>query len=145
MPVIFDTRHEVGGLWPNQSLKMNGRQSTGSPGTLDPCMRTNLSRFTVAFSDLSWESALDSLDVPMFPQARQVGQYLAAYANRYIPADVLRLGHCVVKTERSAGKDATPRWKVSWIRKRLVPARELVAIFVFFLELTLFDQFRECK
>ncbi|KAJ5166935.1 FAD-dependent pyridine nucleotide-disulfide oxidoreductase [Penicillium canariense] len=79
-------------------------------------MRTNLSRFTVAFSDLSWESALgDDADIPMFPQARQVGQYLATYSNRYIPQDVMRLGHRVVKTERSVGTDTASRWRVSWI------------------------------
>jgi cation diffusion facilitator CzcD-associated flavoprotein CzcO len=80
-------------------------------------MRTNLSRFTVAFSDLSWESALGSADVPIFPQARQVGQYLAAYTARYIPEHVLRLGHRVVKTERLERKDDTCRWRVSWVRE----------------------------
>lgn len=122
LPVIFDARHEVGGLWAIQSPETKGRPSAGSPGTLDPCMRTNLSRFTVAFSDLSWESALDSADVPMFPQARQVGQYLAAYTARYIPAPVLRLGHRVVKTERLEGKDDISRWKVSWMREGWVLA-----------------------
>ncbi|KAJ5554083.1 FAD-dependent pyridine nucleotide-disulfide oxidoreductase [Penicillium frequentans] len=96
-PVIFDTRHEVGGLW---------------TGALDPSMRTNLSMFTVAFSDLSWESVMGSSGIPMFPQARQVGQYLAAYTKRYIPNDVLRLGHRVLKTERTA-ESASP-WMIQW-------------------------------
>lgn len=117
LPIVFDTRHEVGGLWAIQSPETNGRRSAGFPGTLDPCMRTNLSRFTVAFSELSWESALGSADVPMFPQARQVGQYLAAYTARYIPAHVLRLGHCVVNAERLEGKDDNSRWRVSWKRE----------------------------
>lgn len=88
--------------------------------TLDPYMRTNLSRFTVAFSDLSWESALSCADIPMFPQARQVGQYLAAYSSLYIPMERLRLGHRVVKTERVVDVDDTWRWRVSWIRGGLV-------------------------
>lgn len=100
-PVIFDTRHEVGGLW---------------AGTLDPSMRTNLSMFTVAFSDLSWESVMGTSGVPMFPQARQVGQYLAAYTKRYIPDDVLRLGHRVLKAERTA-ESASP-WRIQWKKER---------------------------
>ncbi|KAJ5658463.1 FAD-dependent pyridine nucleotide-disulfide oxidoreductase [Penicillium longicatenatum] len=62
-PVIFDSRHEVGGLW-----------SSSGTGTLNPSMRTNLSSFTVAFSDLAWESVMETSGVPMFPQARQVGR-----------------------------------------------------------------------
>lgn len=119
-PVIFDARHEVGGLWPTGSSETQNQQSADSRGTLDPFMRTNLSRFTVAFSDLSWESALNLADGPMFPQARQVGQYLAAYSQRYIPRDVLRLGHRVIKTERLNGSDVTYNWRVSWVKGRLV-------------------------
>ncbi|KAJ5359076.1 FAD-dependent pyridine nucleotide-disulfide oxidoreductase [Penicillium cataractarum] len=52
----------------------------------------------------------------MFPQARQVGQYLAAYSQRYIPRDMLRLGHRVVKTERLTGSDVNCKWKVSWVK-----------------------------
>ncbi|KAF3397881.1 hypothetical protein F1880_005974 [Penicillium rolfsii] len=109
-PVIFDARLDVGGLWP-QSTERSTRQGTESTTTLDPYMRTNLSRFTVAFSDLSWESALSCADVPIFPQARQVGQYLAAYSRLYIPQDVLRLGCRVVETQRLRGKDETWRWR----------------------------------
>lgn len=105
-------------------------------------MRTNLSRFTVAFSDLSWESALNYADGPMFPQARQVGQYLAAYSQRYIPRDVLRLGHRVVKTERLTGSDATCKWRVSWVKGRLVQKLRLIHAHSR-LELTLFDQHAE--
>jgi hypothetical protein len=115
-PVVFDTRHEVGGLWPN--LAHSQAREAGPPGTLEPGMRTNLSRFTVAFSDLSWESVLGE-DVPMFPQARQVGRYLAAYSERYVPTEALRLGHRVVNAVRSA-ESPDSRWRVSWVRERLV-------------------------
>ncbi|KAJ6109400.1 FAD-dependent pyridine nucleotide-disulfide oxidoreductase [Penicillium sp. IBT 16267x] len=104
-PVIFDSRHEVGGLW-----------CPSGTGTLDPSMRTNLSNFTVSFSDLSWESVMGTSGVPMFPQARQVGQYLVAYTKRYIPDDVLRLGHRVLKAERTAGS-ASP-WRIQWKKER---------------------------
>lgn len=111
-PVIFDSRHEVGGLWPNDPSGP-ARTATG-PQTLDPSMRTNLSRFTVAFSDLSWESVMGDADIPMFPRAKHVGQYLAAYVEQYIPSHVLRLGHRVTRTLRTAEADSTPRWKVEW-------------------------------
>ncbi|KAJ5161529.1 FAD-dependent pyridine nucleotide-disulfide oxidoreductase [Penicillium capsulatum] len=110
-PVIFERRHEVGGLWPTSP---SGPAERANAPTLDPSMRTNLSRFTVAFSDLSWESALGPVDIPMFPQARQVGQYLAAYAERYIPPDALRLGHRVTRTIRTVNTDSSIRWKVEW-------------------------------
>ncbi|KAJ5127067.1 hypothetical protein N7448_007846 [Penicillium atrosanguineum] len=116
VPVIFDTRHEVGGLWPNQAHGTPVRKA-GAPGTLDPLMRTNLSRFTVSFSDFSWESALGDTDVPMFPQARQVGRYLAAYSERYIPQGVLRLGQRVISAARSVDVEAESRWSVSWVKE----------------------------
>lgn len=72
-------------------------------------MRTNLSRFTVAFSDLAWESVLAGNGVPMFPQAWQVGLYLEKYAERYIPAAMIRLRCEVVGTAR-----AGTRWTVRW-------------------------------
>lgn len=81
-------------------------------------MRTNLSRYTVAFSDLSWESVFDSQDVPMFPQAWQVGMYLEEYVERYIPSGVIRLGHTVVQTVR---RDAERRWTVKWVLEGFVP------------------------
>lgn len=106
-PVIFDSQHQIGGLW-NESA-----DPAHQPVTLDPRMSTNLSRFTVAFSDLDWQSVGD--DIPMFPQARQVGQYLAEYANRYIPDNVCRLGCKVVTTERKVYDDGV-KWKVQWLQ-----------------------------
>lgn len=61
-------------------------------------------------------------DIPMFPQACQVGQYLAVYAERYIPREVLRLGYRVVRTARTADAESGPRWKVQWIKERFVSA-----------------------
>ncbi|KAJ5247465.1 FAD-dependent pyridine nucleotide-disulfide oxidoreductase [Penicillium chermesinum] len=84
-------------------------------GIIDPYMRTNLSRFTVAFSDLSWESVLGE-HVPDFPQAWQVGQYLSAYATKYLDDQHLRLGRRVVRTVRT--REPAAKWRVSWVEER---------------------------
>ncbi|KAJ5687501.1 hypothetical protein N7536_010120 [Penicillium majusculum] len=114
-PIIFDSQDKVGGLWSSHHHSPN--QGNAPPVTLDPRMRTNLSRFTVAFSDLAWESVIPDTDVPVFPQARQVGDYLACYAERYIPAHVLRLGCRVVKTMRKVEDGGDPKWNVQWVQE----------------------------
>ncbi|KAJ5577045.1 FAD-dependent pyridine nucleotide-disulfide oxidoreductase [Penicillium sp. DV-2018c] len=88
-PIIFDTHREVGGLWRTHRSPI---EPNDPRVTLDPQMRTNLSRFTVAFSDLDWESVITGAETPGFPHAEQVGAYLNAYAERYIPDEALRLG-----------------------------------------------------
>lgn len=80
-------------------------------------MRTNLSRFTVAFSDLAWESVFEDTEVPMFPQAWQVGRYLEKYAERFLPDGVLRLGRRVVRTNRKVGDGEGRRWTVQWVER----------------------------
>ena len=81
-------------------------------------MRTNLSRFTVAFSDLTWESVLedDGEEVPMFPRAWQVGKYLTRYAERFLyphGRDIVRLGVRVIRTTRETGLGRST-WTVEW-------------------------------
>ncbi|KAJ5181915.1 hypothetical protein N7449_012062 [Penicillium cf. viridicatum] len=125
-PIIFDSQDKVGGLWSSHHHSPN--QVNTPPVTLDPLMRTNLSRFTVAFSDLAWESVIPDADVPVFPQARQVGDYLACYSERYIPTYVLRLGCRVVKTIRRVEDGDDPKWKVQWVHestKKAQPEYEL--------------------
>lgn len=79
-------------------------------------MRTNLSRYTVAFSDLAWESVIeDSAEVPMFPQAWQVGRYLEKYTERFLPRGVVRLGERVVRTIRATEDEVGGRWTVEWV------------------------------
>lgn len=78
-------------------------------------MRTNLSRFTVAFSDFAWESVFGGNEIPMFPQAWQVGLYLEKYMQRYIPVEVIRLRCKVVATLREG-----TRWRVNWVIERYV-------------------------
>lgn len=107
-PLIFDTQSRVGGLW-------NVAPETDQPVKLDPRMPTNLSRFTVAFSDLDWDSVVD--DVPVFPRASQVCRYLNCYADRYIPKEVLRLGCKVVATTRKVDNERV-KWNVKWLQDR---------------------------
>jgi hypothetical protein len=81
---VFETADRVGGMW---------RARPGEHGDkCSPDMRTNLSRFTVAFSDLAWSSvdlshpesvAASPLTPPIFPKAWQVGRYLARYAQKF--------------------------------------------------------------
>lgn len=80
---VFETADRVGGMW---------RAQPGEHGDkCSPEMRTNLSRFTVAFSDLAWSSvdlshpknASSQSLPPTFPKAWQVGRYLAKYAEKF--------------------------------------------------------------
>ncbi|KAL1962837.1 hypothetical protein VTN77DRAFT_9112 [Rasamsonia byssochlamydoides] len=152
-PVVFDHRRTVGGLWTvpspdnrnqrqqhnhglhhGQEKSFDGSTSPSTSSFISPSMRTNLSRFTVCFSDFAWESLSSGLDdgdgdggsdgVPMFPQAWQVGRYLDRYAERYIPREVLRLGCRVVRTERrtasesnDAAADDDGNWMVEWMEE----------------------------
>ncbi|KAF7594721.1 hypothetical protein BBP40_008614 [Aspergillus hancockii] len=119
-PTIFEKSNEIGGLWPIDppATTEGGKTRSARDGFLDPSMRTNLSRFTVAFSDLAWESAINGPDIPMFPQAWQVGRYLGKYVERYIPEEVLRLGHKVVGSVRESGLGSSPSWTVQWVLER---------------------------
>lgn len=120
IPTIFEKRSGVGGLWPGRESKSHGvSKRNGSAGPVNPFMRTNLSRFTVGFSDFSWESVLGlegrELELPMFPRAWEVGWYLEEYAERYIPFERVRLRCEVVRTAR-AGME----WRVEWVGERFV-------------------------
>jgi cation diffusion facilitator CzcD-associated flavoprotein CzcO len=88
-----------------------------------PAMRTNLSRFTVAFADLSWSSvnlgpedgASHNASPPMFPEAHQVGRYLDAYKKRFLPENVLTCNREVTHAKLS---DSEPRtWTVTSLDK----------------------------
>lgn len=81
---VYEATDRVGGMW---------RARPGEYGDkCSPEMKTNLSRFTVAFPDLSWES-VDLADLvtgqpspstpPMFPKAWQVGRYLEKYSEKF--------------------------------------------------------------
>lgn len=80
---VYEAAERVGGMWRAQPGEFGDKCS--------PEMKTNLSRFTVAFADLSWSSVDLSDPVtgsapgtpPMFPKAWQVGRYLEAYKTKF--------------------------------------------------------------
>ncbi|CAK4034699.1 related to FMO1 Flavin-containing monooxygenase [Lecanosticta acicola] len=112
---IFDKADRLGGIW---ALDEN---STGA--FLSPQTPTNLSRFTVGFSDLDWSS----VDLapregagpngaaircpPMFPKAWQVNRYLEAYRQKYIPDGIIRYRHEVTDATR-VERGGTTRWSI---------------------------------
>jgi hypothetical protein len=103
---IFEKGSTVGGLW-------------APGGLIDPHMRTNLCRFTVAFSGLSWESIElgQSLGTaPIYPEAWQVYAYLETFYRRYIPEGVVRFATSVRKAELVASPDESygdKSWKIT--------------------------------
>jgi cation diffusion facilitator CzcD-associated flavoprotein CzcO len=72
-------------------------------------MRTNLSKHTCCFSDLAWPS-----ETPTFPRAKQVGEYLESYAQKYLGSGVLNLGCQVISVTKS---DSNDNWTVTWFTK----------------------------
>jgi len=98
-------------------------------------MRTNLSKFTVAFSDSAWDVDPDSGGsnclvgeinggngvkkdefVGMFPLAWQVGNYLTRYSKKYIPDGTILFNSNVIRIEKS--DDRTGSWLVSWSKQK---------------------------
>lgn len=96
---VFETADRVGGMW---------RAREGETGDkCDPEMRTNLSRFTVAFSDLDWHCLFPPdqnpddnnmpAKIPLFPRAHEVGKYLGMYSAKFGLEPVIQLNTKVVK------------------------------------------------
>ena len=108
---IYEKSNRLGGIWALDE------QSIGD--YLSPQTPTNLSRFTVGFSDLSWESVKlngqsTGNDVPTFPRAWQVNRYLEAYRAKFIPDGTIQYGHEVTETHRrmQLAKGAKEFWVV---------------------------------
>ena len=103
---VFEKSDGIGGLW---NVKNHPRDSF-----LPPNMPTNLSRFTVGFSDLSWLSMrFNSKAPPIFPKAWQVEEYLQEYARRYLPKDIIKLRSEVTSVEKIEERSKT-RWKLQY-------------------------------
>lgn len=110
---VFEAAERVGGMW---------RSSRSEKGEVcSPHMRTNLSRFTVAFPDLAWGSvdlsdpmtgATPSGPLAMFPPAWQVGRYLETYAKRFLPPGVVQLNRRVT-TAGYDGHGQNRKWIVT--------------------------------
>ncbi|CAL1134034.1 unnamed protein product, partial [Cladocopium goreaui] len=65
-PVVLERQKAVGGLWTVEGKVWNS-------------LRTNLSKYTVAFSDFPWPKDFSAV----FPKATEVQRYLAGYAERH--------------------------------------------------------------
>lgn len=108
---VYEAADRVGGMWRAQPGEYGDKCS--------PEMRTNLSRFTVAFSDLPW-SSVDLSDPsvtgsspstpPMFPKAWQVGRYLGRYAEKFGLNSNIFLNHRVTNAEIM---EDMKTWKIS--------------------------------
>jgi hypothetical protein len=108
---VFEAADRPGGMW---------RARPGEYGDkCSPDMRTNLSRFTVAFSDLSWSSVdlsipgaetISHLTPPMFPKAWQVGRYLSAYAQKFGVDDKILYNKRITQARPS---EDLKRWEVT--------------------------------
>jgi hypothetical protein len=94
---IYEKADRLGGIW--------ALDETSIGDYLSPQTPTNLSRFTVGFSDLSWDSVRlngesTGNDSPMFPRAWQVNKYLEAYRAKFIPDGTIQYGHEVTAAVR---------------------------------------------
>ena len=129
---ILEKWKTIGGLWPTEPDQHEG--------LLNPDMPTNLSKYTVSFSDLAWSSvdlsihptpsmngaventdpAKQAEDAPMFPRAWHVGRYLETYARKYLRKARIRTDCTVTSAVRELCGDA-PRWKVDWTSPTVDP------------------------
>jgi uncharacterized NAD(P)/FAD-binding protein YdhS len=109
---IYEKADRLGGIWALDEASIGDYLSPQTP--------TNLSKFTVGFSDLSWESvrlngeSTDN-DDPIFPRAWQVNRYLEAYRAKFIPDGTIQYGHEVTATVRrmQLAVGAKEHWMVS--------------------------------
>lgn len=86
-PIVFDKASDIGGMW-NADLK--------------PCwdsMQTNISKFSTALADFSWPK-----DAPIFPNQREVYQYLSDYVQQSLPKDIFRFNTQVTNVNHSNDK-----------------------------------------
>jgi hypothetical protein len=109
---VYEKSDRLGGIW--------ALDETSIGSYLSPHTPTNLSRFTVGFSDLSWDSVglskdEDATGAPMFPKAWQVNRYLEAYQKRFIPDDVIKYKHEVTNISRrkQLAKGAKEHWAIT--------------------------------
>lgn len=93
-PVVFETAAHPGGMWEAQ-----GR------GAWSDFARTNISRYSGAFSDLAWPA-----DSEVFPIRRDLLRYLRLYADSFDLLRHVRFGTDVQSVRRAGGG----RWQLGW-------------------------------
>ncbi|CCD48387.1 similar to flavin-containing monooxygenase [Botrytis cinerea T4] len=105
---VFEQGTNIGGLWAVES----------SPnGIINPEMHTNLSQFTVCFSDLAWNSVEMQPPANIYPKAWQVHRYLKEYAKRYIPPGTIAFQTHVKVIEhiQTSPEEEKKKWKITAI------------------------------
>ncbi|KAF7960167.1 hypothetical protein EAE96_001765 [Botrytis aclada] len=105
---VFERGTDVGGLWAVES---------NPDGIINPEMHTNLSQFTVCFSDLAWDSLELQPPAHVYPKAWQVHRYLKEYAARYIPPGTIAFQTYVKEIEhiQISPEEKTKKWKITSI------------------------------
>ena len=122
---VFEKAENIGGIW--------GPIKDSTDGFLNANTPTNLSKFTVCFSDLNWENvdlSLDgastnghatngntkkeacSLQKTAHPRAWQVRRYLETYIDKFGLRDSIRLNAKVIKADRVVTTGGAERWEV---------------------------------
>lgn len=89
---VFEQTNNVGGLW--------AVEANPDHGLINPDMSTNLSQFTVCFSDQAWDT-LELEPAPnAYPKAWQVNRYLECYAQKFLPDTIIHFRTKVKFAER---------------------------------------------
>ncbi|PQE29041.1 hypothetical protein CJF30_00004091 [Rutstroemia sp. NJR-2017a BBW] len=116
---VYEQGKSVGGLW---------AVASHPAGLINADMNTNLSQFTVCFSDLAWESLELQPAANIFPKAWQVNRYLEHYARKFIPEGVVALQSYVNNVEQIKA-DEKSQWRVTYMDGNSKSKKENVAIF----------------
>lgn len=92
-PTVFEKADTIGGLW------------RGTHGKTWASLRTNLSKFTCAFSDLPWDSTSEA-----FPLSGAVARYLNRYAQTFGLYSCIKLNVTVTRVTEASGC-----YQVEWL------------------------------
>lgn len=90
IPIVFESSRNVGGIW---------RQTSE---VLWKSLKTNLSRHTCVYSDFPWRPS-----TPEFPDAKQMGSYIASYARHFDLEPYIRLNSHVHSVKLIEGNAPT--------------------------------------
>eukprot|EP00913_Durusdinium_trenchii_P003706 g3430.t1 len=89
--MVFEKQQSIGGLWTEQ-------------GKVWHSLRTNLSKYTVAFSDFPWPK-----EAPDFPKSAELRKYLECYAEE---KGLLPYVHTSSEVQKISWEDGG--WRVTW-------------------------------
>lgn len=107
---VFDKKARIGGLWP---------LSDADEGMINPSMSTNLSRHTVAFGGQPWPMQDGRSSYPLFPKAKQVGDYLQLFVKDHLEHSAvdIRTSCEVVEASNVQNSDGNVTWNVKVQRR----------------------------